>query len=165
MSVSQEARGISRHEFIPNEYTAFLQKVDPKGFDPMQCWPWIGAGKGNGYGHCTVDRKQTTAHRRAYELFCGEIPEGLDVCHTCDNRSCVNPDHLFLGTRQENMDDCKAKGRTDGGTRKHLTERTVQEIRRRLASGHAPRKIAIQMDVNHSTVVSIKEGKSYGRFS
>jgi len=149
------------HAFVPNPYTSFLQKVDVVGFDPGACWAWTGAGKGNGYGHVTVARKQMTAHRRSYELFCGQIPPQMDVCHTCDNRWCVNPDHLYVGTRQENMTDCKAKGRTAGGNRKHLPEWAVQEIRRRLNAGHSPRKISVQMDANYNTVIAIKEGRSY----
>ena len=149
--------------FVPNRYTRFLSKVDHKGFDPTRCWEWTGAGKGNGYGAVSLDRRNTPAHRVSYELFCGEVPPGLDVCHSCDNRFCVNPDHLFVGTRQQNMTDMQTKGRGAGGSRKHLRESHVQEIRRRLAAGHAPRKIAVQMDVNYGTVTAIKEGRSYGR--
>lgn len=149
--------------FLPNKYSRFLQKVKAGGFSSDECWAWVGAGKGNGYGHLSCDGENVLAHRQAYLLFCGAIPSGMDVCHTCDNRNCVNPDHLFLGTRQDNMSDCKAKGRTSGGRRKHLKENTVQEIRRRLDAGHSPQRIATQMDVNYGTVTAIKRGEGYGR--
>lgn len=136
---------------------AFLRKANTNRLHPEKCWPWVGAGKGNGYGHTS----RGPAHRVAYELFVGEVPNGMDVCHKCDNRSCVNPDHLFLGTRAENMADMKAKGRGAGGCRKHLREDQVQEIRRRLAAGIPQAEIARAMEVNRGTVSAIKKGKSY----
>ncbi|MGV1768758.1 HNH endonuclease [Agrobacterium vitis] len=142
-----------------NKFTAFLQKADTHGMNPDVCWEWLGAGKGNGYGHTS----HGGAHRRAYQLFIGEVPDDMDVCHRCDNRFCVNPDHLFLGTRAVNMADMKHKGRGAGGSRKHLREHQVQEIRRRLAAGTPPKIIAETMDVNYATITAIKEGRSYER--
>lgn len=145
----------------PNKYTAFLQKVDTRGFDPSVCWVWRGARKNNGYGNVTVARKQMGAHRRAYELFCGPIPVGFDVCHTCDNRWCVNPDHLWVGTRKQNMADCMLKGRTDGGHRKHLKEYQVQLVRQMLESGIPPRRVSSTTKIGYSTVTAIARGDSY----
>ena len=158
---TERPKGDDGRAFVPNKYTSFLQKVDACGFDPNACWPWLGAGKGNGYGNVNADGRYVTAHQRSYELFCGPVPSGIDVCHSCDNRWCVNPDHLFLGTRLENMADCKSKGRTAGGTRKHLAEWQVQEIRRRLNAGMSPRKISVQMDINYVTITAIQRGDSY----
>ena len=148
-------------KFVPNKYTRFLSKINSHGFDPNVCWEWTGAGKGNGYGNVRIGTKNITAHRLAYELFIGKVPDNLDVCHTCDNRQCVNPDHLFSGTRKDNMQDCKSKGRAAGGNRKHLKEFQVQEIKRRLTGGHTTRKIANQMDINYHTIAAIKRGESY----
>jgi len=153
----------SQREFVPNVVTRFFQKVDTHGFNYAVCWEWTGASKGNGYGSFSVGGRNWTAHRWAYQKFVSTlpIPDYLDVCHSCDNRHCVNPDHLFLGTRAENMSDMKGKGRGAGGNRKHLTESVVQEIRQRLSAGVQPRRIAAQMDVNYGTVTAIKEGRSY----
>lgn len=148
--------------FIPNKYTRFLSKVETFGFDPEKCWPWRGGSKGNGYGNVRDKKTNVSAHRRSYELFVSrDIPDGMDVCHTCDNRWCVNPDHLFLGTRKQNVDDMISKGRGAGGCRKHLTEKQVQEVKQRLLSGHQPRRIANQMGLNYHTVTSIRRGDSY----
>lgn len=81
------------------------------------CWIKPGAENGRGYSVVKIgsmadgSRRQGLAHRVAYQLFCGDIPDGLCVLHRCDNRRCVNPDHLFLGTAKDNTEDMVAKGR------------------------------------------------------
>src|SRR5947208_683071 len=75
------------------------------------CWIWLGVAKHNGYGQIKVYKKYIRAHRLAYELFNGKIPLGSLICHTCDIPSCVNPEHLWLGTHVENALDMVKKGR------------------------------------------------------
>lgn len=104
------------------------------------CWLWLGSiCSGNaGYGQIRIGGKIEYAHRVSYEMHCGEIPAGIDVCHTCDQPSCVNPEHLFPGTRQENMQDAKRKGRLVVPGSEHLrTNRLRHEDKTHCPQGHA----------------------------
>lgn len=76
-----------------------------------ECWEWTGTRPSNRYGQIVAHGKKTPAHRVAWMLYRGPIPEGMYVLHKCDNMGCVNPAHLFLGTLSDNMQDMVAKGR------------------------------------------------------
>lgn len=81
--------------------------------DATGCLLYLGSKDGDGYGTVSTRRGKAPAkvHRVAYEHHKGQIPEGMDICHTCDTPACVEPSHLFAGTRADNMQDCRAKGR------------------------------------------------------
>lgn len=124
------------------------------------CWEWTGCLHDGGYGLIRVDGRNRRAHRVAWQLSHGAIPEGLRVCHTCDNPPCVRPDHLFLGTDADNMRDKTAKGRArwhrgSANSMAKLTEALVQTIRAEAAAGVTYRAIARVHGIHFTTVGGI----------
>jgi hypothetical protein len=120
------------------------------------CWEWTGSSVPYGYGSFGADGTKR-AHRISWEIHFGPIPNGLCVLHHCDNPPCVNPAHLFLGTRQDNSDDKMAKGR--GGQpkgirhpRAKMTDESVMEMRRLYAAGHTTRQLAQEFGLGKSSV-------------
>lgn len=114
----------------PKEALAAAQQRFEQSFVRTQdgCWEWQDRGAAaGGYGRFTAGGTRWQAHRAAYQLFVGDIPDELCVLHRCDNRPCVRPDHLFLGTRPENTADMVAKGRQARGERQgtHTHPQTV----------------------------------------
>ena len=99
------------------------------------CWEWTGKIRNNGYGEYTHivngNKKYILAHRGSYEVFKGKIQDGLYVCHSCDNKKCVNPDHLWVGTGKDNMQDCLKKGRLKKTTGYKHTEETKAKFKLR----------------------------------
>lgn len=119
------------------------------------CWGWTGAKRDNGY---TALGRRSSGHRASYILHKGPIPDGLCVLHSCDNRECTNPDHLFLGTQKENTHDAMRKNRAAVGSRvgtSKLTEPRVLEIRLLLSRGWSHRFIARRFGVSKTTIGSI----------
>ena len=131
------------------------------------CWEWRLCRDKDGYGKTQVFGKYYRAHRVSWELNYGEIPQGLFVCHRCDNPSCVNPEHLFLGTNSENIKDSFAKGRSNQqGTNNGssvLTEAQVREIRTRYENESiSQRNLARQYGITQASVSSIITRHNWG---
>ena len=128
------------------------------------CWFWTGCKDKCGYGLLYYkNRKNINTHRLSYELHFGEVLDGLCVCHSCDNPSCVNPQHLFLATHKQNMEDKKNKGRTYNGNQKginnpgsKLTENEVIEIKYLLESNISQSNIAKKYNISQTLVSAIK---------
>ena len=130
------------------------------------CWEWLAHKDKDGYGNFKVKGKTVSAHRFSYELHTGEIPQGLFVLHKCDNPSCVNPDHLFLGTHQDNMNDMVNKDRSDHGEKVNtakLSEMKVREIVKRFKDGLRNVDIAREYGVTRQNVRSIRLGRTWKR--
>jgi len=137
----------------------FLARVE-KGVD---CWLWKGAHNSCGRGTVTIQDKSYVAARVMYKLHYEIDPGLLKVCHTCDNPSCVNPEHLWLGSQADNMADCKKKGRQRrvvGGKnpRARLTLEQVAIIR---ASTEGSGKLAKQFNTTPSQIWRIRTGKRW----
>lgn len=115
------------------------------------CWPWQRARRNSqGHGGVWDGKRWTHAHRVAYALTNGPIPDGMEVCHRCDNPPCCRPDHLFLGTHAENMDDMKAK-RRNGRVSADIEARALAL----LAAGSSQRETAASLGLTKSTIARI----------
>jgi hypothetical protein len=143
----------------------FKERFDLKYTKNPGCWEWNAFVSPFGYGFIRQNGGNTLAHRASWELFVGTIPKGMLVLHKCDNPPCVNPEHLFLGTHQDNSDDKCAKNRQfrsrgELSASAKLTWPKVAEIRS--LKGTAPdRVIAKQFGVARATVNAIQRGQSW----
>ena len=160
--MKEEKKKIKRNAIFDSKYTV----------NEFGCWVWKGEIDRNGYGR-TAFRKNSDnegrllAHRYSYERYKGEIPAGLHVCHDCpngDNRACVNPDHLWIGTSLENNRDKghkgnQCKGVTNGQSK--LSEDDVKNIRRRFGNGEFGTIIAKDYGVSPGLIYHIKNGKAW----
>lgn len=144
----------------------FWRKVD-KGAHPKGCWEWRAARNPKGYGNFSLEgRRSINAHRFAYELSEGCSPGELCVCHYCDNPSCVNPAHLFLGTVQDNMQDMIQKGRNnpihgEGHPSAKLNDSKVIEVRRLYAAGRSVRSLAKEYGLSWKAIGRIVKGTAW----
>ena len=154
---------------------------------PNGCWIWCGGMNDTAYGTLWIrlngELQQWRTHRLSYFLHNGSIPDGLFVCHHCDNPPCINPDHLFVGTTKDNLYDAIRKGRW---TEKHclqnlllvknravgerhpqakLTDADVRQIRLRLASGESQRAIAWSYKLRSTAIWKIAKKKTWSHVS
>lgn len=125
------------------------------------CYIWTASTKSNGYGEVWHDGRLMRAHRVAFEVANGTIPENIFVCHRCDVPACINPSHLFLGTHTDNMADMARKGRRsrqkgEDNARSKLTKADVLGIR---SDTRSHRKIAADFGIHHAQVGRIKARK------
>src|SRR6266705_1205091 len=161
---NMEYDSIMRNTIDTKNKTEFLNYILSKvQAEPMSgCWIWTAAWDGGGYPHFRLSGKDFKAHRVSYELHKGPIPRNYDVCHSCDLPCYINPNHLFVGTRRQNMLDSSNKGRFVTSKRKahlnkirkyKLSELDVAEIHRLRLIEKSPTKfIAAKFKINFSTV-------------
>lgn len=144
----------------------FWAKVDKSG----DCWEWQGARFPSGYGCVSTSHGKhkfsQRAHRAAWQLTRGPIPDGLFVCHHCDNRPCVRPDHLFLGTTRDNFADMRRKNRSAHGSRNvkaKLAEADIPVIRTLFEDGKSNKEIALMYGVTDGAIWFIRHGLHWQR--
>jgi len=127
------------------------------------CWIWIAADKGNGYGNFQHEGKYIPAHRMSYMLHHNiQISGDIDVCHICDVSQCVNPDHLFLGTRKDNMMDAVKKNRQATGFKLPQTKLSESDVDNIIKSSDSAEAIASKYNVSKTYIQRIKKhGKRY----
>ena len=145
----------------------FWQRVDCTG----KCWVWLGAKTGSGYGAFNViHNKAMSAHRFAYQTAIGPIGDNM-VLHKCDNRACVNPEHLFLGKAKDNLEDASRKGRLNGSRpttqgEKHFRAKLSPTQVREIRAKYKPYRytfpmLAKEYNVHPTTILALVHQKSY----
>jgi hypothetical protein len=159
------------HLLTESERRRFWRWVDKRS-DPRGCWVWFGHRRADrfGYGQWNYrrvgERHTLMAHRIAYALTHGPIPQGAFICHRCDTPVCVNPAHLFVGTNQDNMDDMytKGRGRKARGERHPLgkiTPSVAAQIKERLAAGVGGPDICREFPVSRAVLSVVRRGKHW----
>lgn len=168
---TMKANWATRSIPVLERFFSYVEKTDG-------CWNWIGAIGSSGYGTFKMDGKSVSVHRFSFQMSAGAIPSGLQVCHHCDNRTCVNPAHLFLGSAKENRADAIQKNRIPTGAG-HWTSKKPDMVARGAAAGSSKLKdpdiqkirllskaksltdIAEQFGVTASTIGKVVNGRTW----
>lgn len=129
------------------------------------CWEWQGKMRPDGYGTLSIGAEHTRAHRISWELHHGPIPNGLCVLHRCDNRRCVNPVHLFLGTKADNNRDMMQKGRGNQpyGEKKRNSKLTADAVLMIRASAESNTSLGRKFGVDNSVISRVRNRLSWTR--
>jgi hypothetical protein len=163
----------SNRQSLPSLEARFWPKVDKRGPIPEHCpelgpcWTWLGAKTKGGYGLIGIRGMSRCegAHRVSWVIANGPIPENLHILHRCDNRSCVNPAHLFIGTSKDNMADARNKGRMHLGELHGMSKITWEDVFwiRSLYPNLSQTKIARMFSITQSAVSLIISGTNWSR--
>ncbi len=133
--------------------------------DSLGCWNWTGYLDPDGYGRFQINKLSKRAHRVSYELYKGMIKPALLVCHKCDNRKCVNPKHLFLGTVIDNTKDMVTKNRHNKGSKigtSKLKESDISKIKKLYAKGNTTlHKLGFKFGVSYAQIHRIVKNQSW----
>jgi hypothetical protein len=155
--------------YSKKDIVRFYSKIN-NSIDDKKCWIWNAYKDDDGYGKFSILGKTRKAHQFSYEYYHGPIPFGMCVCHTCDNRSCVNPNHLFLGTQQDNTKDRNSKNRQIKGSNHphaNLTEQLIWEMLNLIYSGelNSVKEISNKYNISNTNVYRILSKKAWNHIS
>jgi HNH endonuclease len=154
MKEEQKEKNMTETEKRAEERLLKRRQIDSNG-----CWRYTGASTSNGYGWMTYRGRNEYAHRLAAIIFLDYDPRTrLWVCHTCDTPICFNPNHLFIGTPRENMEDAATKGRMTG---KKLNPPQVARIKYLLGNGATQRSLAVEYGVSTTAIGQIARGQTW----